>query len=318
MNEVQIQIRADTDTDWTRPRPRSGLWLWLFLPLCFLPPSVSFSHSLFLCSILVFLFEFFCVNLLWRISAKGSTCPLFTAVLRCSLPVALCSSLLLPSLAKNCAKNQFCLLFFCNVFLAKTNPHASPIAISLCCCVSLLLFLPARLRQCSVRFASGIVSFFFVFFYALFCWDFLPPAPRLNGCLPQLSLTCSPSPPLSLPGVALLCLCANFIRIWTVRFYFMQKSRSTWTLLAVVVAAPVFPSLTVSVCLSLLLLLTCRCFARTHTHTHAQLMRIGNKERRSQLVNYKFRSVFGLFFGCFWVFCVAYLHKLAAQLMGII
>lgn len=290
--------------------------LFLFVSDSFILPLWL---SLFLYSILVFLFEFFCVNLPCSISAKGSTCPLFTAVLCCSLPAALCSAPLvsaLPSfLAKNCAKNQFCLLFFCHVFLAKTNPHASPIAISLCC-VSLPLFLPARLRQCSVRFASGIVSFFFCVFFALFCWNFLPPAPRLNGCLPQLSLTCFPSPPLPLPRVALLCLClcANFIRIWTVRFYFMQKSRSTWTLLAVVVAAPLPLFYCLAVSLSLLLLLTCRCFARTHIHTHAQLMRIGNKERRRQLVNYKFRSVFGLFFGCF----VAYLHKLAAQLMGII
>lgn len=275
--------------------------------------------SLFLYSILVFLFEFFCVNLPCSISAKGSTCPLFTAVLCCSLPAALCSAPLLSALpsflAKNCAKNQFCLLFFCHVFLAKTNPHASPIAISLCC-VSLPLFLPARLRQCSVRFASGIVSFFFLFFFLLCFVEtsyHLPPgwtAACLN-CLSPVSL------PLPCPCPCPASLCFVFVPTlyasepWD---FISCKKVEVLGRFLLSLSLPLFPSFTVLLSLSLLLLLTCRCFARTHIHTHAQLMRIGNKERRRQLVNYKFRSVFGLFFGCF----VAYLHKLAAQLMGII
>lgn len=77
-------------------------------------------------------------------------------------------STLLSCLAKNCAKNQFCLLFFCNVFLAKTNPHASPIAISLCC-VSFPL--PFWLHACAnVRFGSLRVSFLFFLFLFLRCF----------------------------------------------------------------------------------------------------------------------------------------------------
>lgn len=142
------------------PRPRQGCGSFSLSCSFF---CLLLSLPLFLCSIFLFGFlNYFSFSMSICIVEFRLRAPL---VLHSHPFFALSASLLstlLSCLAKNCAKNQFCLLFFCNVFLAKTNPHASPIAISLCC-VSFPL--PARLRQCSVRFASGIVSFFFLFLF---------------------------------------------------------------------------------------------------------------------------------------------------------
>lgn len=254
--EIRIQIAS----------PSPGLWLFLPLLLFLLPasfpPSLPLQHFPFLFFFNYFSFSMSICIVEFRLRAPlvPHSHPFFGLSLWLPHSASLLSTLV-SCLAKNCAKNQFCLLFFCNVFLAKTNPHASPIAISLCC-VSFPL--PYCLRACAnVRFGSLRVSFLFFFFFC-FCAVLLrlpttcPPVERLLTS----SLTC-PTCPSALPGVALLCLCANFIRIWTVRFYFMQKSRSTWTLLAVVVSPP----LSLSFCLSLSVAAAYLQVFCTYTHT---------------------------------------------------
>lgn len=201
-------------------------------------------------------------------------------------------------MCKKPRQNQFwfSLCCFFNVFLAKTNPHALPSAISLFAISLSLSLLPSLclffcLCACAnVRFASGIVSFFFAFAFCCFVVDFLPPAPRLNGCLPRLSPAPQLCPvPSSFHPVALSLPTLYASEPWD--FISCKK---------VEVLGRFLLSPSRSFCLFLSLSLCLCCLLAGVLHTHSQLMRIGNKERPGQarLVNYKFRSVSVHFIFC--------------------